>query len=397
MNARKLIFSGYLLDGRTAGKLSVEIHLKPRELTLTIPNGQTLIWSYKKIQIQRPEGVELLPVHLDHSIQEKAGLRLETLVVNDPAFLASLQAMGPAAPGSEWEQTRRNKMLGWIAGVLAVPLILYALWVFAIPKIIDGVANRVSVAWEEELGEKIFKGFFFNATEKTDARQKENLEFIIQRLLSAVPNQPYRIRVTIHPSEMVNAMALPGGNIIVFQGLVNASGSAEELAGVLAHELQHVLLRHSTRGIIRSMASNMLMTLISGNQNDVMSTVLGLAGGLESLAFSRRMEEEADLQGIKMMLAAKVDPKGMVEVFRKLKKEEEKMYEVIKKEKWRKKSKKWMDYLSTHPSGKDRVAMMRSVIMNSPPMTPIALLPGSDWRATMHKKKPSDGETDPSE
>ena len=191
-------------------------------------------------------------------------------------------------------------------------------------------------------------------------------------------------------------MALPGGHIVVFQGLINVSESAEELAGVLAHEVQHVLLRHSTRGIIRSMASNMLMTLIGGSQNEVMSTILGLAGGLDSLAFSRKMEEEADLHGIKMMLSAKVDPKGMVEVFRKLKKEEDKMYEVIEDEKWRKKSKKWMDYLSTHPSGEGRIAMMQSVIMNSPPMTPTMLLPGSDWKDTMHKKKPSDGKTTPS-
>ena len=81
----------------------------------------------------------------------------------------------------------------------------------------------------------------------------------------------------------VNALALPGGAIVVSNGLFNQAESPEEFAGVIAHEIQHVLLRHSTRGILRNLAQNMLRALFLGDVNAIMEKMVNLAGTLETL------------------------------------------------------------------------------------------------------------------
>ena len=90
---------------------------------------------------------------------------------------------------------------------------------------------------------------------------------------------------------------------MVFQGLINITETPEELAGVLAHEFQHVLKRHSTRGIIRSEAINLFATIISGNSDSMTNVILQAGGILEFLRYSRKLESQADAEGMKMMLA----------------------------------------------------------------------------------------------
>ena len=65
---------------------------------------------------------------------------------------------------------------------------------------------------------------------------------------------------------------MPGGNIIVFEGLLKIADSPEEIAGLLAHEVQHIFLKHSTRGILRNLASGVLLALVRGDTNTVMET-----------------------------------------------------------------------------------------------------------------------------
>ena len=89
---------------------------------------------------------------------------------------------------------------------------------------------------------------------------------------------------------------MPGGNIIVFEGLLKIADSTEEIAGVLAHEAQHIFLKHSTRGILRNLASGVLLALVRGDANAVMESVVGIAGQLNTLGFSRKMETEADIK-----------------------------------------------------------------------------------------------------
>ena len=148
---------------------------------------------------------------------------------------------------------------------------------------------------------------------------------------------------------------MPGGNIIVFEGLIKIADSPEEIAGVLAHEAQHIFLKHSTRGILRNLASGVLLALVRGDANAVMESVVGIAGQLNTLGFSRKMETEADIKGIELMLEAKINYKEMLSIFKKLLKEELKLEEKKRIHPYLKMPRNFFSYLSTHPSAKIRI------------------------------------------
>jgi len=293
--------------------------------------------------------------------------------------------------------------------------------VYAILGVIYAVADRIPTKWEEKLGQNYFQTLFKEPLKEPDPKMKEPLDAIAKRLLEVVPDQPYNFRVYVHPSKMVNALALPGGTIVVFQGLINATETLEELAGVLAHEFQHVLKRHSTRSLVRSEAINLFGLIISGNSDSITNVILQAGGILEHLRYSRTLESQADAEGMKMVLATRVDPRGMIRVFEKLEEEQHRQLESLKKDKKpadstekkpaekraKKKDQKekvkedkseedknsekegitlpeWTKHLSTHPEGEDCFAVLKKMSKN-PAHKFRPLLPGFDWK-TMHQE-----------
>lgn len=111
----------------------------------------------------------------------------------------------------------------------------------------------------------------------------------------------------------INAFSIPGGVVVVYSGLIEAASSPEELAGVLAHEVAHAELRHGLRASVKGIGLTGLFRLMLGD-----SSVAGWAGHLGGLKFSREHEAEADADGLKRLLAAGVDPNGMVRIYEKL-------------------------------------------------------------------------------
>jgi len=125
----------------------------------------------------------------------------------------------------------------------------------------------------------------------------------------------------------INAFALPGGFIVVHTGLILASSSESELAGVLAHEISHVTQRHIVRGVLNAGRSSLVATAamlaaillgaVSGNANVGMAgAVVGQGAAMQhQLNFSRENEYEADRVGIGVMAAAGFDPNAMASFF----------------------------------------------------------------------------------
>src|SRR5688572_15777239 len=135
---------------------------------------------------------------------------------------------------------------------------------------------------------------------------------------------------------------MPGGVVVVHTGLIAATRRPEELAGVLAHEVQHVELRHSLRGLIKDLGLRGLWSYATG---DLGGTVAGQAAlELTSLRFSRDDEREADGHGLDAMIAAGIDPAGMPDFFRVM---AEKSGDAP------------AAFLSTHPLSEDRERELR--------------------------------------
>ena len=118
------------------------------------------------------------------------------------------------------------------------------------------------------------------------------------------------IQVSVVRGDTVNAFATLGGRIYVYDGLLQQARSPEELAGVLAHEIEHVRHRHIIQGAVVSAATWGGLRAIFGGASDA-----GIAHSLLTLSFSREQEAEADEDGLRRLRTAGVDADGLVQFF----------------------------------------------------------------------------------
>ena len=140
---------------------------------------------------------------------------------------------------------------------------------------------------------------------------------------SPAPDYPYTFKVVAEPS--INAFALPGGPIYMHTGLISAADNEAQVAGVLAHEVAHVALRHSTNQASKQYAFQIPVALAAGalgNKGGVLGMIsqLGISFGLNSvfMKYSRDAEKDADLIGTRIMSSVGYDPVQMARFFEKL-------------------------------------------------------------------------------
>ena len=250
----------------------------------------------------------------------------------------------------------------WIS-IGAIVLALWVTWVYLIPAVAAGLASRVPVSWEERLGRSVQSGFLGETGECTAPQATRAMEEIVARLDRAKPSA-YRFRVKISKSDEMNAFAAPGGHVVVLKGLMEKADSPEQVAGVLAHEMEHVRQRHVTRGMFRQMTLSVLASLIFGDAGSMGSVVRGLG----SLKFQREDEASADREGMRNLAAAGVDPQAMISFFRKLQKQEGDMP-------------KMAEYLSSHPDTEARIDELQKLAAELD-VRPRALQADANWAQT---------------
>lgn len=124
------------------------------------------------------------------------------------------------------------------------------------------------------------------------------------------------ISVGVLPGSVVNAFAVLGGRIYLFDGLIQQARSPEEVAGVLAHEIEHVHRRHILQGVIASLLT--WGALASAGSGAGVATGPEAAYRLLSLKFGRDQEAEADELGLQRLRRARVDPTGLAQFFTRL-------------------------------------------------------------------------------
>jgi beta-barrel assembly-enhancing protease len=120
------------------------------------------------------------------------------------------------------------------------------------------------------------------------------------------------ITVDIVRGSTVNAMATLGGHVYVFEGLLKQAGSPEELAGVLAHEIEHVRNRHIIQGLIVNLLSLQALRIVLPGGDPSSARIAHL---LLNLQFSRQEEAEADEKGLERLRSAQVDASGFEQFF----------------------------------------------------------------------------------
>jgi predicted Zn-dependent protease len=240
------------------------------------------------------------------------------------------------------------------------------------------IASWVPMEWEEKFGEEEIAKLRREGRLIDDTNQIAQLAALAQPLIKVLPENRRDLKFYILDDDEPNAFALPGEYVVVHKGLLQLVDTPEELLGVLAHELAHETQRHVIRHKIAA-AGSLAVFGVFVHGKKASGSLLGFGSGiLVFQGFSQRYESEADAVGWKYLVAANIDPRGMIDVFKKLKAEEDAMgfSHLIPQS------------LASHPALSQRIAVLekkwqkldhKSGFLELPPI-PWAKLPGTDER-----------------
>jgi Zn-dependent protease with chaperone function len=304
---------------------------------------------------QRPA---LSSVRLREVVSTQSGLEfawdgprgISAVHVYDPAAIRNLRAhpalnSAPQLAALHAGERRRRigRAVGWsvVALFVLLPLLLILLLFSQADRIAGAIADRVPIQKEQQFGRRMFESLRGSLKLRDSGADATLVRDLGQRLTAGSRFQ-YEFHVTEDPT--LNAFAMPGGVIVVHTGLIRATRRPEELAGVLAHEVQHVEQRHSLKAVIKETGLRGLWAAISG---DLGATLAGQAAlELGALRFSRDAEREADVKGFETLVRQDIDPSGMVDFFGTMAKEGGASPPA---------------WLSTHPASEARQEMLRAM------------------------------------
>ena len=273
-----------------------------------------------------------------------------TLTLTNQEAISAVTTLAKNAKGAT--PVRRAKADGatrvWVHALLWLTFVLPGVALVAVlwqhEHIAAWAVSHIPPEQERKLGEIVF------AQQKTKLKLVEGKPLDMVRELGAklTKESPYKYAFYVADDKVVNAYAMPGGFVVIHSGLLNLASSAEEVAGVLAHEVMHVEKRHSLKGIAKSLGVAATISLVFGDLGGVAS----LGGDLIGLKFSRDHETEADREGLKALVGAGIGPQGMATLFRKMAAQE----------------KLDLGFLSTHPGSEERFAAIDAAIKALPEM-----------------------------
>lgn len=246
-----------------------------------------------------------------------------------------------AAAGIRSRVERRFRFGGiLLALLLALPFLGVAVFLLHSDRVADWGVAHIPPEQEAKLGDLVLAQTRLQMSIIDSGPAVDAVRAIGSKLTAGSVHR-YRWFVADRPD--INAFAAPGGVVVVFSGLINAAETPEELAGVLAHEVAHAELRHSLRLMVKSLGLRALVSLIIGDSSAAVFT--DSAARLTELHFSREAEREADDDGLRRMVAARIDPNGMVRFYEKLATERRPTPPPI---------------LSTHPATGERLERLRT-------------------------------------
>jgi hypothetical protein len=200
---------------------------------------------------------------------------------------------------------------------------------------IDMPKNRYTVEQDVELGRQAA-----NEIARQMPLLPENsvadryVESVGRRLVAAIPPQfrqpAFKYQFRVVNARDINAFALPGGPMFVNRGMIEAAQTEGEMAGVMAHELSHVVLRHGTAQATRQQSAKyqlpalggaILGAIIGGNLGGIVAQGTQMGIGAYLLKYSREFESQADILGAQIMARAGYDPRDLANMFRTIERE----------------------------------------------------------------------------
>ena len=286
------------------------------------------------------------------------------LYTSDRSILKNPALHLDSAVKGQLRQARSVRQFGWaVMFLVAFAIVATPVSVFLfMDKITGVVAEQVPVEWEEQLGKSAFGQYQVEAGLIDSEEAEQALQALTDPLLNAVQDERYTYHVYISEDSDLNAFALPGGYIVLNAGLILAADNANEVLGVMAHEISHVTEQHSVRNIIGATGTYALVQAMFGDVSGILATVVSAAPLLINQSYSRGFEAEADAKGFELLQRARVNPQGLITFFDKIIAEEKERMAQIEDEDTREIMEKTMGFLSSHPATEERIANLQALI-----------------------------------
>jgi Zn-dependent protease with chaperone function len=356
--------SGKFFNGKTSAEHDVAVELTADSLLIRAADGALLAeWPYSMLQ-HLPAPGDIFRLGL-----AKAG-SLQRLEIRDSAFARAIDERShPVDRSGRIERQQRVRVIAWSLAA-TVSLVLVAL--FGVPAIATVIAPLIPHSVEKRLGVAV-DGQVRSMLDTNPGgkpfecgvldAEKEGLAAFgkLMGKLETAARLPTPLKVAVVRRREPNAMALPGGHIYVFEGLITKSESADEVAGVLAHELGHVAHRDGTRSVLQAAGLSFMFGMLLGDFVGGGAVMIAARSMVQS-SYTRDVERAADLYSVDLMIQAGGDPRALGTVLTRITGNIE----------------PGLIILQDHPQTKDRVALINSLPGQKNAMP---LLEPSEWAA----------------
>ncbi len=332
-----ITIEGYYFDGRQPIGVPARIVFAGREAKL-IARRKTAGFATSKLRISPRIG------SADRFITFPSGAQFSCA---DRGFLNSLPQESPSEGPVAWLEARWGIALACVAIIF---ILLLAGYFFGLPAAAEHIAARIPIETEQPLGRQALtwldeKGWF-KPTKLDFARQK-TIRSGFDRLRKGLPFKDY-YHLEFRASRMFgpNALALPGGIIVITDDMVKATVTTEEVLAVLAHEIGHVELRHTMRSVLQSSIVAVGAAAITSDAASLGVAVSSLPAIVAQTRYSREFETAADEYAFNLLKQKGYSPAAFASIMERLSR------------KYGKETGPFT-YISTHPVTAERVQRAR--------------------------------------
>ncbi|MFT5326514.1 MAG: Zn-dependent protease with chaperone function [Planctomycetaceae bacterium] len=343
---------GVFSDEIDGGRAGAHIRLGDRGITARTSEGREFVITYSDCDLE-------LGGDSGRMVFCRTADRTLTFFCEDRRFPEALKR---AAVGELFEQVdtiliagNRQRWVGrmglWVTlAVCAVALVGAYYGVVALARV---AIKSVPIVVDQEIGEAALPAVLSEFGEEIKSpKALDAVQRIVDRLAPHATVRGVNYRVLIVDSNVDNALALPGGTILVFRGLIDTMDSTEQLSAVIAHEMSHVTLRHHLTQIARSVGIVAAVNIVIGDVGGIVAIGSEVLQNAALNNYSQVQETEADLEGARMMHEAGIDPQAMIQMLDNL--PDVHLHGAL-------------SWLSTHPNSDERIRSVQQFLDEAEP------------------------------
>jgi Zn-dependent protease with chaperone function len=348
MHARASFEGGVFDSGIEGGRASAELEPGLSGVRARLPDGReySIAWREARLEQGGASG---------RMVFVRGAGADPTFFCEAPGFVDALAEAGGSTLAPAVEELRgrakarsRQSLGGW--GLLLAVLVAFG---FAVPPsyrwLVDRAVDQVPLSVDAKLGDLASVELAGQGPPIDNPKVTGFAQEVVDRLVAALPpeQQAHSFKITVVENPNVNAMALPGGRMVLFSGLIKRADNADMVAGVLAHEVAHVTERHGLRHLLRSVGIVVVLQALVGDPSGLIGVLTQGAALAVLTDYSRDQESNADEVGAALAARAGFNPEGLPAFFDELSRLD--VGEVPEALQW----------MSSHPSHEERSASLR--------------------------------------